>query len=259
MSAERGKQNDPVAGIAGRSDGRAVGELRPVELIVDFTENPLGSVLCSLGRTKVLCTVSEEQAVPRWMRGNGRGWITAEYSMLPGSTDRRSEREASRGRLTGRTQEIQRLIGRSLRAVTNLEALGQRTLWVDCDVLQADGGTRTASITGAYTAIARACQRLLRRGGLERDPLRDSVAAVSVGVVAGQIVLDLSYQEDAGADVDMNVVGTGAGQLVEVQGTAEGACFTERQLAELTSLALRGIRELSGIQREALLEAEQRG
>ena len=169
-----------------RRDGRAQSELRPVELTLDFTENPLGSVLCSMGRTKVLCTVCEEAGVPRWLKGSGQGWITAEYSMLPGSTDTRSGREASRGKQSGRTQEIQRLIGRSLRAVADMRALGDRTLWVDCDVLQADGGTRTASVTGAYTALALACQRLSQRGDLKREVLRDSVAAISVGLVDGE-------------------------------------------------------------------------
>jgi ribonuclease PH len=235
-----------------RRDGRAPDALRPLDLILDFTENPLGSVLCSMGRTRVLCTVCEERSVPRWMQGNGQGWITAEYSMLPGSTDRRSDREASRGRLSGRTQEIQRLIGRSLRAVADLQSLGERTLWVDCDVLQADGGTRTASITGAYTALALACRRLLQSGQLERDPLRDSVAAVSVGIVDGEVVLDLPYEEDVRAEVDMNVVATGRGRFVEVQGTGEEGTFSVEQLQQLTDLALQGIAELVGAQRKVL-------
>ena len=238
-----------------RRDGRAVDELRPVELTLDFTENPLGSVLCAMGRTKVLCTVTEEVSVPRWLKGSGQGWITAEYSMLPGSTDTRSAREASRGKQSGRTQEIQRLIGRSLRAVADMRALGDRTLWVDCDVLQADGGTRTASVTGAYTALALACQRLMKRGDVKREVLRDSVAAISVGVVNGEICLDLPYEEDARADVDMNVVATGAGRFIEVQGTGEGGTFSPEELAGLTELALRGIAELTGLQRKALSEA----
>jgi ribonuclease PH len=212
----------------------------------------LASVLVEMGRTKVLCTVCDEQSVPRWMKGRGRGWVTAEYSMLPGSTDRRSDREAARGRLSGRTQEIQRLIGRSLRAVTDLSALGERTLWVDCDVLQADGGTRCASITGAYTALALGLGRLLRRGDLAREPLRDSVAAVSAGVVNGQVVLDLCYEEDSRAEVDMNVVATGSGRFVEVQGTGEEATFSSEQLGELTGLALRGIAELTKAQEQVL-------
>ncbi len=240
-----------------RKDGRGAGELRPVELILDFTENPLGSVLSCIGRTKVLCTVCEERNVPRWRQGSGLGWVTAEYSMLPGSTDRRSEREASRGRLSGRTQEIQRLIGRSLRAVTDLRLLGERTLWVDCDVLQADGGTRSAAITGAYISLALACRRLVTNGEIARDPLRDSVAAISVGVVDGEIVMDLAYEEDASAEVDMNVVATGAGRLVEVQGTGEQATFSAPQLAELTALSLGGISELTKLQTQALASAEK--
>jgi ribonuclease PH len=239
-----------------RGDGRTDDALRPVELVLDFTENPLGSVLCSMGRTRVLCTVTEEQSVPRWLRGSGQGWITAEYSMLPGSTDTRSDREATRGKVSGRTQEIQRLIGRSLRAVADLSALGERTLWVDCDVLQADGGTRTASITGAYTALALACERLVARGAAPKSPLRDSVAAISVGVVDGRVVLDLPYEEDARADVDMNVVATGAGRFVEVQGTGEGATFSAAELQQMIDVALRGITELGEVQRAALAAAK---
>jgi ribonuclease PH len=235
-----------------RRDGRAVDQLRAVALQLDFTENPLGSVLCSMGRTRVLCTVTEESGVPRWLRGSGQGWITAEYSMLPGSTDTRNDRESSRGKVSGRTQEIQRLIGRSLRAVADLGALGERTLWVDCDVLQADGGTRTASITGAYTALALACRRLQERGSIDRNPLRDSVAAVSVGVIDGEVRLDLPYEEDARAEVDMNVVATGKGRFIEVQGTGEGATFSVAELGALTELALRGIEDLGVIQRAAL-------
>jgi ribonuclease PH len=227
-------------------------------LQLDFTENPLGSVLCSMGRTRVLCTVSEEAGVPRWLRGSGQGWVSAEYAMLPASTDTRSERESTRGKLSGRTQEIQRLIGRSLRAVVDLPALGERTLWVDCDVLQADGGTRTASITGAWAALALACRRLQERGAIARSPLRDSVAAVSVGLIDGEARLDLAYEEDARADVDMNVVATGKGRFIEVQGTAEGATFSPEELGDLTSLALRGIDELGRIQQEALRDARPR-
>jgi ribonuclease PH len=186
------------------------------------------------------------------MQGQGRGWVTAEYSMLPGSTDRRSQREAARGRQSGRTQEIQRLIGRSLRGVTDLALLGERTLWVDCDVLQADGGTRCASITGAYAGLALAVRRLLARGDLERNPLRDSVAAVSVGIVRDEIVLDLPYEEDSTAEVDMNVVATGSGRLIEVQGTAEGGTFTPEQLGAMTALALRGINQLTEHQQRAI-------
>ena len=235
-----------------RSDGRSADQLRSVNLQLDFTDNPLGSVLCSMGRTRVLCTVSEESGVPRWLRGSGQGWITAEYSMLPASTDTRNDRESTRGKVSGRTQEIQRLIGRSLRAVTDLAALGERTLWVDCDVLQADGGTRTASITGAYTALALACGRLQERGTVDRNPLRDEVAAVSVGVIDGEVRLDLPYEEDARAEVDMNVVATGSGRFIEVQGTGEGATFSAAELRSLTELALRGIEELVSCQRAVL-------
>ena len=241
-----------------RRDGRGAGDLRVVRLHPNFTEHPLGSVLAEIGRTKVLCTVSEESGVPRHLQGQGRGWITAEYSMLPGATEERSEREASRGRPSGRTQEIQRLIGRSLRAVADLSALGERTLYVDCDVLQADGGTRCASITGAYTALALAVGRLRRRGAILREPLRDSVAAVSTGIVAGAPVLDLAYEEDARAEVDMNVVATGRGRFVEVQGTAEGGTFAPEDLAALTSLALAGIGALTRLQAEAIAAGEAR-
>ena len=238
-----------------RRDGRGNDALRPVELQLDFTDNPLGSVLCAMGRTRVLCTVSEESGVPRWLRGSGQGWITAEYSMLPGSTDTRNDRESSRGKVSGRTQEIQRLIGRSLRGIADLGALGERTLWVDCDVLQADGGTRTASITGAYVALALACRRLQERGDADRSPLRDSVAAISVGLIDGEVRLDLPYEEDARAEVDMNVVATGKGRFIEVQGTGEGATFSAEELRELTDMAMRGIEELSQIQRAALENA----
>ena len=240
-----------------RIDGRLPDDLRPVRLVPDFTDNPLASVLCEVGRTMVLCTVSEEASVPRFLRGTGRGWLTAEYSLLPGSTDRRVEREASRGRPSGRTLEIQRLIGRSLRAVADLSALGERTLWVDCDVLQADGGTRCASITGAYVAVAVAVERLIARGDLERNPLRDSVAAVSVGVIGGSVMLDLAYEEDARAEVDMNVVATGAGRFVEVQGTGEEATFSVDELSQLTALGLQGIADLGGLQQRAIAGARR--
>jgi len=235
-----------------RSDGRSADELRPVRLTADYTKNPLASVLCEMGDTMVLCTVSEERSVPRFLKGSGRGWITAEYSMLPGSTGDRNDREAARGRLSGRTMEIQRLIGRGLRAVADLSALGERTLWIDCDVLQADGGTRCASITGAYAAVALAVSRLLRSGEIERNPLRDSVAAVSVGIVGGEIVLDLPYAEDSRAEVDMNVVATGRGRFVEVQGTGEEGTFSPEDLTELTTLALRGVSQLTEVQQKML-------
>jgi ribonuclease PH len=242
-----------------RSDGRAPDALRPVRLTLDFTEVPLGSVLCEMGATRVLCTVSEELSVPRFLQGQGRGWITAEYSLLPGSTHPRSAREASRGRPSGRTQEIQRLIGRSLRAVADLTQLGERTLYIDCDVLQADGGTRTAAITGAYTALALALERLRARGAVERLPLRDSVAAVSVGVVDGRALLDLDQAEDVRAAVDMNVVATGGGRFVEIQGTGEESTFSDAELGAMLGLARAGIAELAQLQHKALETARERG
>jgi ribonuclease PH len=245
-----------MTGVA-RQDGRAALDLRPVRIVPNFTRNPLASVLIEVGNTVVLCTVCDEASVPRWLQGRGRGWITAEYSMLPGATDRRGEREAARGRVSGRTQEIQRLIGRSLRAVADLAALDERTLWVDCDVLQADGGTRCASITGGYTALALACRRLLRRGVIARDPLRDSVAAVSAGVVDGAVILDLAQAEDSRAAVDMNVVATGSGRFVELQGTGEEATFSREELDGLASAALDGIRQLGALQARALAEGDR--
>jgi ribonuclease PH len=235
-----------------REDGRKADELRPLIFDVDFTDQPLGSVLCSMGRTRVLCTVSEELSVPRWRQGSGQGWLTAEYSMLPAATDQRTDREASRGKLSGRTMEIQRLIGRSLRAVVPLESLGERTLWVDCDVLQADGGTRTASISGAFVALALALGRLDRRRALQGPALRDQVAAISVGIVGGVPVLDLPYAEDARADVDMNVVATASGRFVEVQGTGEGTTFDRSELDGLLDLALGGIDRIAEHQRRAI-------
>jgi ribonuclease PH len=235
-----------------RIDGRRVDELRPLVFEVDFTDQPLGSVLCTMGRTRVLCTVCDEPDVPRWMRGGGEGWVTAEYSMLPGATNTRSEREASRGKLSGRTMEIQRLIGRSLRAVVDRKALGERTLYVDCDVLQADGGTRTASISGAFVALALALGRLQRRGVLAGSVLRDQLAAVSVGVVDGVGLLDLPYAEDSRAEVDMNVVGMGSGRMIEVQGTGEGGSFDRAQLDQLLDLAWSGIHGIVARQREAI-------
>ena len=235
-----------------RPDGRALDQLRPVEIELGFVDNPAGSALIRMGRTLVLCTVHLQEQVPGWLRGGGTGWVTAEYSMLPGSTDTRGEREAARGRPSGRTLEIQRLIGRSLRAVTDMEILGERALWVDCDVLQADGGTRTAAVTGAYVALASACDRLVENEIIERTPLRDSVAAVSVGVVDGEVRLDLAYAEDARAEVDMNVVQTGQGRLVEVQGTGEGGTFGRDDLDRMLDLGARGIAELTAIQNKVL-------
>jgi ribonuclease PH len=229
-----------------REDGRRPDELRPIDMQVDFLEQPHGSVLYSQGRTKVLCTASIQEGVPRWLYGRGRGWLTAEYSLLPASTGDRTEREASRGRQGGRTIEIQRLIGRSIRSVTDFDALGERTLWLDCDVLQADGGTRCAAICGAYVAARRALDRF----GLSRA-LRDSVAAVSVGVVDGEALLDLDYAEDSSAEVDMNVVMTGDTRLVEVQATAEREPFTREALDDLIDLAAKGIEEIAAAQHEA--------
>ena len=227
-------------------EGRRSDELRPVEIVVDYLEQPMGSVLYSQGKTKVLCTASLDEGVPRWMRDQGRGWLTAEYSLLPASTGERTQREASAGKQKGRTVEIQRLIGRALRAVCDFEALGERTLWLDCDVLQADGGTRCAAITGAYVAAYRALDRM----GLSKA-LRGSVAAVSVGVVDGVAVLDLDYPEDSAAETDMNVVMTADGRLVEVQATAEREPFTRDELDELLELAANGIEQLAAAQRVA--------
>jgi ribonuclease PH len=228
-------------------EGRRHDDLRPLELLLDYLEQPMGSVLYSQGRTKVLCTASLEEGVPRWLKGAGRGWLTAEYSLLPASTGERTQREASAGKQKGRTVEIQRLIGRALRSVLDLEALGERTLWIDCDVLQADGGTRCAAISGAWVAAARA----LGKAGLSRA-LPDSVAAVSLGIVDGELLLDLDYEEDREAEVDSNVVMTGAGRLVEVQATAERAPFDRDGLNELLDLAAKGIGEIREAQRAAL-------
>ncbi len=235
-----------------RGDGRAVDQLRPATFERDFTVFAPGSVLVGMGRTRVLCTASVEERVPPWMRGTGRGWVTAEYSMLPGSTAERASREAAKGKQSGRTQEIQRLIARSLRAVCDLVALGEVQITVDCDVLQADGGTRTASICGGYVALHDACTRLVQAGTLSQHPLTDAVAAVSVGIVDGVCMLDLPYEEDSRAEVDMNVVMTGAGQFVEVQGTAEGVAFSRGELDELLGLAERGIGQLMEAQRALL-------
>ena len=228
-------------------EGRRSDELRPVEIVVDYLEQPMGAVLYSQGKTKVLCTASLDEGVPRWMRDQGRGWLTAEYSLLPASTGERTQREASAGKQKGRTVEIQRLIGRALRSVLDFEALGERTLWVDCDVLQADGGTRCASISGAWVAAARA----LGKAGLSRA-LPESVAAVSLGIVGGELLLDLDYVEDSGAEVDLNVVMTGAERLVEVQATAERATFDRAQLDELLDLGARGIATIREAQEAAL-------
>lgn len=242
------QQNERV-----RADGRQFDEPRPFHFQRDFTEMADGSVLVSFGRTKVLCTASVEADVPRWLRGTGRGWVTAEYSLLPGSTPDRASREASRGKQSGRTHEIQRLIGRSLRAVTRLEHLADVQITVDCDVLQADGGTRTAAICGGYVALHDAVSRLVARGVVREHAIDDLVAAVSVGVIDGSVFLDLPYEEDSRADCDMNVVMTGAGEFVEVQGTAEGATYSRSTLNELLDLATAGIARIHEVQRELLL------
>jgi ribonuclease PH len=234
-----------------RPDDRANGQLRPVSYELGYQEWADGSVLFSMGKTRVLCAATVSDDTPRWLRGTGRGWVTGEYSMLPASTVERSGREVNRGKPGGRTQEIQRLIGRALRSVTDLERLGERTVTVDCDVLVADAGTRTASITGGYIALALAL-RSLTDGPAPAEVLKDSVAAVSVGIVDGESRLDLCYEEDAGAEVDCNVVMTGGGALVEVQGTAEGSPFSRPQLDELLDLAAAGVAELTKIQAEAL-------
>lgn len=239
-------------GDEARADGRGPGEIRPFRLERDFTEMAWGSVLVRAGRTVVLCTASVSDRLPPWLRGSGSGWVTAEYSLLPGSSPERVEREAARGRQSGRTHEIQRLIGRSLRAVCDLRSLGERQIVLDCDVLQADGGTRTAAISGAYVALADACRRLRDAGELEADPLRDAVAAISVGMVDGRAVVDLDYGEDSRAEVDMNVVMTGSGHFVEVQGTAEGAPFDRGDLDRLVDLARDGIAEVRAAQTELL-------
>jgi ribonuclease PH len=233
-----------------RTDTRQPNELRPTRLTPNFLLHPEGSVLVEAGRTRVICTASVEERVPPFLRGTGRGWVTAEYGMLPRATSTRTTREASAGKVGGRTQEIQRLIGRSLRAVTRFEALGERTVWIDCDVIQADGGTRTASITGGFVALVLALEKLRVSGAFPRIPVNDYVAATSVGVVAGEPMLDLAYEEDSRADTDMNVVQTGDGRFIEVQGTAEAEPFSRDALDALLALASGGIRQLVALQRE---------
>jgi len=235
-----------------RPDGRSVDQLRPVVITPGYTSASPGSVLMEMGDTRVLCTVSIADRVPPFLVGRGKGWLTAEYGMLPGSSPQRIARESTTGKPNGRTREIQRLIGRSLRAVVDLDRVGERTLHVDCDVIQADGGTRTASITGAYVALRCAVAALLGRGELEADPVRDSLAAVSVGLVQGEPRLDLCYAEDAGAETDMNVVQTGSGGLVEVQATAEGQPFSRSEMDALLDLASAGMAQLGALQRAAL-------
>ncbi len=237
-----------------RTDGRLADQLRPVRITPGFLPYAEGSALIEMGDTRVICSASVEDRVPPFLRNKGQGWVTAEYSMLPRSTLQRTQRETGRGGPSGRTHEIQRLIGRSLRAVINTSLLGERTVTLDCDVLQADGGTRTASITGAYVACALACRRLMRLNKIDRNPVSGEVAAVSVGIVGGTALLDLKYDEDSRAEVDMNVVCTGDGRFIEVQGTAEGAPFTREEMDSLLELARRGIGQLVQAQRAALAE-----
>ena len=235
-----------------RVDGRGPQALRQVKITRNYLKHAEGSVLIEMGDTKVICSASVEERVPQFLRNTGRGWITAEYSMLPRSTHTRTTRDSMTGRASGRSFEIQRLIGRSLRSVADLSGFGEKTVWIDCDVIQADGGTRAASITGAYVALVDAFHKMVRNGVIEKVPIKDSVAAISVGKVEGEVLLDLNYDEDSRAEVDMNVVMTGDGKFVEVQGTAEEAVFTKRELDELTKMAQKGIRELTRIQKKAL-------
>jgi ribonuclease PH len=235
-----------------RADGRAPDELRPVRMELDFISSATGSVLFEIGSTRVICTAMVEESVPPWMRGRGTGWVTSEYGMLPGSTGERKTRDATRGKQDGRTVEIQRLVGRSLRSVVDFRSLGERTVWIDCDVIQADGGTRCAAICGGYVALARAFWRLVGNGSLVRTPLTDSVAAISVGIVDGEPLLDLPYAEDSRAEVDMNVVMTGSGELIEVQATAEKTPFGRASLDRMLELAAAGIADISREQERVL-------
>jgi len=235
-----------------RENGRKNDELRKIEVIPGFLEHPAGSCLISFGKTKVICSANVDEKIPPFLQGSGEGWITAEYGMLPGSTHTRSAREAVRGKQSGRTVEIQRLIGRSLRAVVDRKKLGERTILIDCDVIQADGGTRTASITGSFIAMAIAIKKLLKEGLISKNPIRESVAAVSVGKVNGEILLDLDYSEDSQAEVDLNLVATESGNIVEIQGTAEKFAFSREELNKILDLAFKGINELSEIQKRVL-------
>ena len=241
-----------------RSDGRKDKQLRPLVITPEYIKYADGSVLIEVGDTRVICTAKLEDRTPPFLRGTGTGWITAEYGMLPSSSATRIARESARGKVGGRTHEIQRLIGRSLRAVADTAVLGERTVWIDCDVIQADGGTRTASITGAYVALAMAARKWLDGGGIAKPLLRDAVAAVSVGVIDGRVLLDLNYDEDSRAEVDMNIVMTGSGKFIEVQGTAEHAPFTKKKLAGLTEIAASGIKELLRAQKAVLNPAKRR-
>jgi ribonuclease PH len=241
-----------------RADGRAADDLRPIEIVPGFISSATGSVLFEIGQTRLICTAMVEETVPGWMRGRGTGWVTSEYGMLPGSTSTRKSRDASRGKQDGRTVEIQRLIGRSLRSVVDFAALGERTVWIDCDVIQADGGTRCAAICGGYLALHIALSDLIDRGLLRELPLRDSVAAVSVGIVDGEPMLDLAYVEDSVAEVDMNVVIAGKGELIEVQATAERTPFGKASLDRLLELAAGGIEEIAGLQARVIAEHANR-
>jgi ribonuclease PH len=241
-----------------RADGRAAHDLRPVKMTPDFIPSAEGSVLIEMGGTRVIVTATVDEGVPSFLKGKGKGWVTGEYGMLPRSTEERTPRESARGRQSGRTLEIQRMIGRTLRAATDLKALGERTVWLDCDVIQADGGTRTASVTAAFVALALALERMVAAGIMRAVPLIDSVAAASVGIVDDKLLLDLAYEEDSRAQVDMNVVMTGGGQFVEVQASAEGRPYTNEELQELLDLAAGGIRHLTEVQ-QSLLHMNFRG
>jgi len=235
-----------------RKDNRLVNQIRPVRITRNFTKYAEGSILVETGDTKVICNASIEEKVPGWLRGEGQGWVTAEYSMLPRSTGLRTIREAAKGKISGRTQEIQRLIGRSLRSVVDLSKIGERSIWLDCDVLQADGGTRTASITGAFVALVDAVNKLYQEEVIKEFPIKDFIAATSVGIIEGQAMVDLNYGEDSRAQVDMNLVMTGQGSFVEIQGTAEGDPFSDNQFQEMIGLGKRGIEELIGLQKQVL-------
>ena len=235
-----------------RSDERPLDALRPVKITRHYLKHPEGSVLIEMGDTKVICTASLEEKVPPFLRNTGKGWVTAEYSMIPRSTHTRTTRDSTVGRASGRSFEIQRLIGRSLRSVTNLHGFGEKTIWIDCDVIQADGGTRTASITGAYVALVDAFQRMIKMGFIQEVPVHDSVAAISVGKIDERIMLDLNYEEDSRAQVDMNIVMTGSGKFVEIQGTGEEFVFTKEDVDEMMKLAQKGIKELTKIQKKSL-------
>ncbi|MBO8168756.1 MAG: ribonuclease PH [Thermoanaerobacteraceae bacterium] len=241
-----------------RQDGRSNDQIRPVKITRNFTKYAEGSVLIETGETKVICTASVEEKVPAWLKGGGQGWVTAEYSMLPRATEVRNVREAAKGKIGGRTQEIQRLIGRSLRSVVALDKLGERTIWLDCDVLQADGGTRTASITGAFVALVDALVKLQEAELIEELPVTDFIAATSVGIINGEVMVDLNYGEDSQAQVDMNLVMTGSGNFVEIQGTAEGSPFNEAEFQDMLRLGKQGVQQLINIQKEVLGDMAQK-